>query len=82
MGYPVLLSGDISQINKAGYATESGVGAELTMGNLAFRLGSSDSTLTAGAGLGTEHIRIDYAYVTQTNLSKDNVHRVSLTGMW
>lgn len=82
MGYPVLLSGDISQINKAGYAAESGVGAELTMGNLAFRLGTSDSTLTAGAGLGTEHVRIDYAYVTQTALTQDNVHRVSLTGMW
>lgn len=82
VGYPVLLSADMSQINKAGYAVDTGVGAELTMGNLAFRLGTSDSTLTAGAGLGTEHIRIDYAYVTQTNLSTNNVHRVSLTGMW
>ena len=80
--YPLLLSADISQINQAGYASAASAGAELTMGSLAFRLGSSDSTLTAGAGLGSEHVRIDYAYVTQANLSQDNVHRVSLTGIW
>jgi hypothetical protein len=80
--YPLILSTDIAQINKAGYIAEANGGAELIIGQLAFRLGTSDNSLTAGAGFGAEHIRIDYAYVTQTSLSKDNVHRVSLTGMW
>lgn len=81
-GYPLILASDVSQINKAGYVAEAGGGAELNMGQISFRLGTSDSSLTAGAGFGAEHIRIDYAYVTQTSLSKDNVHRVSLTGIW
>jgi hypothetical protein len=80
--YPLILSADLSQINKAGYVAEANGGAELTIGQIAFRLGTSDNSLTAGAGFGAEHIRIDYAYVTQTALSKDNVHRVSLTGIW
>jgi len=80
--YPLLLSCDISQVNKAGYAAEASGGAELQLGQFALRLGTSDGALTAGAGFGVEHVRIDYAYVTQTSLSKDNVHRVSLTGMW
>lgn len=80
--YPLLLSSDISQINKAGYVAEAGFGAEVTMGNIAFRAGSSDTMLTAGAGMKSEHIWVDYAYVTQTSLSKDNVHRVALTGVW
>ena len=78
----MILSADLSQINKAGYVAEANGGAELTIGQIAFRLGTSDNSLTAGAGFGAEHIRIDYAYVTQTALSKDNVHRVSLTGIW
>jgi len=80
--YPLLLSSDISQINMAGYAAEASGGAELTVGSLILRIGSADSVLTAGAGLRTEHIGIDYAYVTQTDLSKDNVHRVGLSGYW
>jgi hypothetical protein len=79
---PLLLTADVSQINKAGYLAEGSGGMELTMGSIAFRLGTTDSNLTAGAGFGSEHVRIDYAYVTQTSLTKDNVHRVSLTGMW
>jgi hypothetical protein len=79
---PLLLSGDVSQINRSGYVPTGSGGAELTFGSIAFRLGVSDSVMTAGAGFAMEHIRIDYAYVTQTNLTTDNVHRVSLTGMW
>jgi hypothetical protein len=80
--YPLLLSADLSQVNKEGYVGEAGAGAELTMGQIAFRLGYTDANLTAGAGFRQDHIGIDYAYVTQTSLSKDNVHRVSLTGLW
>ncbi len=79
---PLTLAGDVSQINKAGYVAEGSVGSELVWGAISFRLGYIDTALTAGAGFGTDHIRIDYAYVTQQDLSKDNVHRVSLTGMW
>jgi hypothetical protein len=80
--YSLLMSADLSQVNKEGYVGEAGAGAELTMGQIAFRLGYTDANLTAGAGFRQDHIGIDYAYVTQTSLSKDNVHRVSLTGLW
>jgi hypothetical protein len=80
--YKLLLSGDLSQINKAGYLPEGGAGAELSAGALSFRFGYVDAAMTAGAGFSCEHIGIDYAYVTQTSLTKDNVHRVSLTGTW
>ncbi len=79
---PLLIAADVSQINKAGYVPDGSVGSELTWGAIQFRLGYSEQSVTAGAGFGIEHIRIDYAYVTQQDLSKDNVHRVSLTGMW
>jgi hypothetical protein len=79
---PLLITGDYSQINKEGYVAEAGAGAELTLGKFALRVGYADTALTAGAGFGTDNIRIDYAYVTQTSLTKDNVHRVALTGMW
>ena len=79
---PLLIAGDVSQINKAGYLPEGSAGAELKFGQLAFRVGYSDQAMSGGAGFEAEHIAIDYAYVTQTSLTKDNVHRVSLTGKW
>ena len=79
---PLLLAGDVTQINQEGYVAESGAGAELTMGQIAFRVGYVEQEMTAGAGFTCDHIKIDYAYVTQTALTKDNVHRVSLTGVW
>ena len=79
---PLLIAGDVSQINKEGYVPEGSAGAEVTMGDISFRIGYTDTALTGGAGLRSEHIAVDYAYVTQTALTKDNVHRVSLTGMW
>ena len=82
MGNKLLMSGDISQINSAGYVPEAGLGAELAVGDMSFRLGATDSVLTAGAGMRADRIGIDYAYVTQANLSKDNVHRISLIGTW
>ncbi len=82
LGNPLLLSGDISQINKAGYVPEGSAGAEAKFGQIAFRIGYSEQSMTGGAGFEADHISIDYAYVTQTSLTKDNVHRVSLTGRW
>jgi len=81
-GLPLLLAGDASQINKAGYLPEGSAGMELTAGALAFRLGYADTALTAGAGFTQDHVSIDYAYVSQTALTMENVHRVSLTGRW
>jgi len=78
----LILSGDVSRINSEGYAAEAGIGAELAMGSMSFRVGATDSVLTAGAGMRADRIGIDYAYVTQANLSKDNVHRISLSGTW
>jgi hypothetical protein len=79
---PLLIAGDVSQINKEGYVPEGSAGAELKFGQLAFRIGYSDQAMSGGAGFEAEHIAVDYAYVTQTSLTKDNVHRVSLTGKW
>jgi hypothetical protein len=82
LGDPLIIAGDVSQTNKSGYVPEGSAGAEMTMGNIAFRVGYADTAMTGGVGLKTEHVDIDYAYVTQTSLTKDNVHRVSLTGKW
>jgi hypothetical protein len=43
---------------------------------------NNDGGLTAGAGFAVKQARVDYAYVTQRALSKDNVHRISLSGIW
>jgi hypothetical protein len=79
---PGLFALDISQTLKSGYAAVASVGYEWTKDGLSLRAGYAESGLTAGAGFVSEHTRIDYAYVTQRDLSRDNVHRVSLTGIW
>jgi hypothetical protein len=79
---PGLFALDISQTLKSNYAPEISAGYEYAHNGLSLRLGYADSGLTAGAGFQIDHARVDYAYVTQRALSKDNVHRVSLSGMW
>jgi len=79
---PGLFAIDVSQTIKSGYAAEASVGYEWAKDGLSLRLGYSDGGLTTGAGFVSGHTRIDYAYVTQRDLSKDNVHRISLTGIW
>ncbi|MBU0573849.1 MAG: hypothetical protein KKH83_05180, partial [Candidatus Margulisbacteria bacterium] len=80
---------DISQQISARYTPELCAGYEWSQEGLAFRLGFADSALTAGAGFtallpqtkgGTASV--DYAYVQQSSLSRENVHRVSLSGKW
>jgi len=79
---PGLFALDISQTMKSGYAAETSAGYEWSKDGLSLRLGYSEGGLTTGAGFVSGHTRIDYAYVTQRDLSKDNVHRISLTGIW
>jgi len=79
---PGLFALDISQTMKSGYAAEASAGYEWSKDGLSLRLGYSDGGLTTGAGFVSGHTRIDYAYVTQRELSKDNVHRISLSGIW
>ena len=79
---PGLFALDISQTMKSGYAAEASAGYEWSKDGLSLRLGYSEGGLTTGAGFVSGHTRIDYAYVTQRDLSKDNVHRISLTGIW
>ncbi|MEM4188727.1 MAG: PorV/PorQ family protein, partial [Candidatus Hadarchaeum sp.] len=79
---PGLFSVDVSQILRSGYTPELSAGYEWSSGGLSLRLGYTDGGLTAGAGFATGHARVDYAYVTQRALSKDNVHRLSLSGVW
>ena len=82
MGYPILFSGDYSQIAKEGYVGEGTIGAELKTDGISIRLGLIDSAMTAGVGFTDRHISVDYAYVNQMALSRENVHRISLTGRW
>ncbi|MFA4844229.1 MAG: PorV/PorQ family protein [Candidatus Margulisiibacteriota bacterium] len=73
---------DLAQTIKPGYSPELSGGYEYSLGGLSLRLGYADSGLTAGAGFQVNHTRVDYAYVTQRALSRDNVHRISLSGIW
>lgn len=79
---PGLFSFDIKQILRSGYAAAASVGYEWAKDGLSMRLGFGEDNLTAGAGFVSGHARVDYAYVAQRDLSKENVHRVSLTGIW
>ena len=81
-GYPVRLSGDYSQIAKEGYIGEGAAGLELKTGVISLRLGLLDSAMTAGVGFQDKHVGLDYAYVNQLALSRENVHRISLSGRW
>jgi hypothetical protein len=78
----ILISGDISQVAKEGYLAESCAGAEWKMDGLSLRVGYLNDAMTAGAGFKTGHAEVNYAYITQTELSRENVHRISLTGRW
>jgi hypothetical protein len=77
---PGLFAIDISQILKSNYATEVSVGYEWSKDGLSLRLGYMDNGLTVGAGFISGQARVDYAYVTQRDISRENVHRVSLSG--
>ena len=79
---PGVIAVDISQIIKSGYSPELSAGYEWSAAGLSLRVGYSDGGLTAGAGFTTGHARVDYAYVTQRAMSVNNVHRVSLSGVW
>jgi len=81
-GQSSLFALDLAQTIKSGYSPELSGGYEYSLGGLSLRLGYADSGLTAGAGFQVNHTRVDYAYVTQRALSRDNVHRISLSGIW
>jgi len=81
-GQSSLFALDLAQTIKPGYSPELSGGYEYSQGGLSLRLGYADSGLTAGAGFQVNHTRVDYAYVTQRALSRDNVHRISLSGIW
>jgi len=76
------ISGDVTQIMKENYVPEASVGGEWKTDGLSIRMGYTNDAMTAGCGFEDRHIRIDYAYVNQLVLSKENVHRISLSGKW
>jgi hypothetical protein len=76
-----LLALDISQTIRSTYAPKASVGCEWAADGLSLRAGYDDG-FTAGAGFVSGVARIDYAYVQQMALSKDNVQRISLSGKW
>jgi hypothetical protein len=81
-GYSLRLAGDYSQIMRSYYIGEGVVGAEVRSDGVSVRVGLIDSAMTAGVGFMDKHVGIDYAYVNQMELSRENVHRVSLFGRW
>jgi hypothetical protein len=79
---PGLFAVDISQTISTGYAPEISAGYEWNESGMCLRTGYAEGGFTAGAGFAIQHARVDYAYVTQHALSRDNVHRISLSGVW
>jgi len=79
-----LFSLDMSQRIRSTYSPELSAGYELSdnKSGLAFRFGYNEGNFTAGAGFSILHAKVDYAYVQQKELTLQNVHRVSLTGVW
>ncbi|MFA6169415.1 MAG: PorV/PorQ family protein [Candidatus Margulisiibacteriota bacterium] len=73
---------DISQTVKSGYSPEVVTGFEWAQGGIAYRAGYNSSGLTAGVGFTVGHARLDYGYVQDANFSSNNVHRISLSGIW
>lgn len=73
---------DISQTLKSAYSPEFAFGYEYKTGDLSLRAGLLDSNLTAGAGFKSGIAELDYAYVQQSDVSRNNVHRISLSGKW
>lgn len=82
MGYGLRLAGDLSQVMEEGYAGEGAVGAELRTDGISIRLGLLESAMTAGVGFQDTHFGVDYAYCNQLALTRENVHRISLSGRW
>jgi len=70
---------DLAQTLRRSYQTEISLGYEWVKDALSIRAGYADSALTAGAGFRSGIAQIDYAYVQQTSLSRENVHRISLS---
>jgi hypothetical protein len=79
---PGLFAVDISQTISPGYAPAVSAGYEWNERGMSLRTGYTEGGFTAGAGFAIQHARVDYAYVNQRALSKDNVHRISLSGVW
>jgi len=73
---------DLGQTMDSTYSTEISAGYEWAKDGLALRAGYADAALTAGVGFRSGVAQIDYAYVQQASLSRDNVHRISLAGKW
>ena len=73
---------DVSQVLQSMYSPEYSLGYQWKKHNIALRLGILGSAITAGAGFGSGNATLDYAYVQQEELSRDNVHRISLSGKW
>ncbi|MBI5701147.1 PorV/PorQ family protein [Candidatus Saganbacteria bacterium] len=73
---------DVAQTLRSSYSPEFAFGYEYKKGDLALRAGLLDSNLTAGAGFRSGKASLDYAYVQQSSVSRNNVHRISLSGKW
>lgn len=85
----LIFSADVSQIAKSSYSPEYYLGTEWKTtfagkmkDNLSVRFGYAKNAFTGGVGFTDKHIEINYAYVIQKDLSRDNVHRISFGGKW
>jgi len=74
---------DLVQVAAFGYTPSAYFGYEYDpSGPFSLRLGYSDDSLSAGAGFRIDHVIADYAFVQQTSLTRENCHRISLSGTW
>lgn len=78
---PGVFAVDVIQTLKEGYSATAVLGYEWARDGFSLRMGYADG-ISAGAGFVSGPARVDYAYVTQMALSRDNVHRISLSGKW
>ena len=78
----LIFSSDFAQQLKSAYSPTASFGLEWGYKTLAFRAGNDEGALTGGFGFRIERVGFDYAYVSQSAMSKDNVHRLSLSGYW
>jgi len=79
---PGLFSLDLCQTLRSGYSATAAVGYEWAKDGVSLRAGYNEDGVTLGAGFFASPAQIDYAYVTQGSLSRENTHRISLAGKW
>lgn len=79
----LILASEVRQIIRRGYSPTLSAGFDWNFfDGVSLRAGYNEEGFTAGAGFRVDSVSVDYAYVTLSSLSRDNTHRISLSGRW